>query len=115
MMLLHTQDCQFGTGDMWATHNSVISLISGLATFDLQDVTIAHNFDFVLVTAVKFLGSFIPGQCDFRVVNLDLTFKNSIFRNGSRLVCDITHHSDRLCSKQSKTRINSRTANHTHK
>lgn len=96
----HTQtltcDGELGIGDMRTTHHAVVALIFGLAGLDLQVMAVAHAADVVLVAVVKFLGAFVPGERDLRVVDLDLALKGGALVLGRCLVSDVLHHRDRL-------------------
>lgn len=87
-----TCDSQLGVGDVRTTHHTVIALIFGLAVLNLQTVAIAHAADGVLVTVVQFLGSFVPGERDLWVVDLDLALEGGALVLSCPLVTDVLQH-----------------------
>lgn len=87
-----TCDSQLGVGDVRTTHHTVVALIFGLAVLNLQTVAVAHGADGVLVTVVQFLGSFVPGECDLRVVDPDLALEGGALVLSCPLVTDVFQH-----------------------
>lgn len=65
-------------------------------------MAVTNNFNLILVTCIKFLGSFVPGQRYLRVVDFDLTFKHSVFVGNCSLVSDVSDQCYRLRVKDKK-------------
>lgn len=65
----------------------------------MQTVAQTHAADVVLFTVLQFLGAFVPGDYDLRVVNPDLALKCGplVFSRG--LVTDVLQDRDRLKGK----------------
>lgn len=87
-----TCDGELGVGDVRATHHPVTALIFGMAVLDFQAVAVAHAADVILVAVVQFLGTFVPGQSDLRVVDLDLALEGGGLVLRRRLISDVLHH-----------------------
>lgn len=91
-----TCDGELGVGDVRTTHHAVVALVFGLAVLDLQTVAVAHAAYGVLVTVVQFLGSFVPGERDLRVVDPDLALEGGALVLSRGLVTDVLQHRDGL-------------------
>lgn len=85
---------------MRTTHHTVVALIFGLAVVDVQAVAVAHAADVVLFTVLQFLGSFVPGERDLRVVDPDLALKCGALVLSSGLVTDVLQDRDGLKVKE---------------
>ncbi len=59
-------------------------------------MAVAYAADGVLVAVVQFLGAFVPGERDLRVVDLDVALKGGALVLSRHLVPDVLHHSDGL-------------------
>lgn len=81
---------------MRATHHAVVALVPGGTVLDLQAVEVVHAGDLVLGTVVQFLGSFVPGEGDLWVVDLNSTLEGSALVLSRLLVSDVLQHRHRL-------------------
>lgn len=81
---------------MRTTHHAVVALIFGHTLLDLQTMAVSHAADLVLVAVVQFLGAFVPGETDLRVVDPDLALEGRALVLSCRLVSDVLHHGDGL-------------------
>lgn len=77
---------------MRTTHHAVVALVFVLAVLDLQRVAVAHAADLVLVTGVQFLGAFVPGETDLRVVDPDAALEGDALVLRRCLVADVLQH-----------------------
>lgn len=87
---------QLGAGNVRATHHAVAALVPDVTVLDLQAVEVAHAGDLVLVTVVQFLGSFVPGEGDLWIVDLNSTLEGSALVLSCLLVSDVLQHRHRL-------------------
>lgn len=87
---------QLGVGNVRATHHAVVALVPGVTVLDFQAVEVVHTGDLVLVTVVQFLGSFVPGEGDLWVVDLNSTLEDSALVLSCLLVSDVLQHRHRL-------------------
>lgn len=85
---------------MRTTHHTVVALIFGLAFVDVQAVAVAHAPNVVFFTVLQSLGSFVPGECDLRVVDPDLALKCGALVLSSGLVTDVLQDRDGLKVKE---------------
>lgn len=85
---------------MRATHHAVVSLVVGLTVVDLQAVEVAHAGHLVLVALLQPPASFVPGEGDLWVVDLDATPEGSALVFSCLLVSDVLQHRHRLKGKQ---------------
>lgn len=76
-----TSNGELGAGDVRSTHHPVVALVCDLATLNFQQMALSTHTDVVLEAGVQFLGALVPGQHDFGVVDLHLTFKQSLLVN----------------------------------
>lgn len=77
--IILTHDGELGAGDVRSTDHPVVALVGRLALLDLQQVSVTTDADVILVAGVQFLGSLVPGQGDFWVVDLDLALEQRLF------------------------------------
>lgn len=91
-----TCDWQCGAGDVWATDDTVISLVTCLDILDLQQMAITHYFNIIFTAVLKLLWIFVPRQCDFWVVDLNFTLKHSLCVNFGSLIFDVINQSNGL-------------------
>lgn len=73
-----------------------MTLVFSLTALDLQNMAVAVTADLILVIAVQFLGSFVPGDGDLWGVDLDPTLKGSGLVLSRDLVSNVLQHRDWL-------------------
>lgn len=91
-----TCDSELGAGAVRTTQNAVVALIFDLAVLDLQIMAVAHAADVIFFAVVQFLGTFVPGESNLWVVDLDLALKGGALVLSCFLVTDVLQHRYRL-------------------
>lgn len=74
---------------MRPTHHPVAALVFGLAALDAQTVQLAGADDVILVSGVQFMGAFVPGETDLRIVDPDPALKDGALVLRRLLVADV--------------------------
>lgn len=85
---------------MRATHHAVVALVAVVTVVDLQAVEVAHARYVVLVALVQPLASFVPGEGDLWVVDLNATPEGGAVLLSRLLVTDVLQHQHRLKIEQ---------------
>lgn len=83
---------QRGGGDVRTTHHAEVALVTGVTVIDLQAVKVAHAGYLVLVALLQPLGSFVPGERDLWVVDLNATLEGGALVLSRLLVSDVLQH-----------------------
>lgn len=81
---------------MGTANQPVIALVFRVTVFDSESMPVTIDSYFVFVTGLQFFSPFVPGQLDFRIINLNVNFKDGIIVFQNCLVFNILDQGDRL-------------------